>query len=75
MDDVTRKKLDVKLGESYEFQFRRPFIAGQIAWAWSATEVAYRYFMATTKDHRTRFQFSVSDETVQFEAVVFSNGE
>jgi hypothetical protein len=39
------------------------------------TDSTKNYVEATTKDHRSAFQFSVSDKGVNSEAVVFARGE
>jgi hypothetical protein len=42
MDDRTRIRLGVKLGESYNFTFKRAYVWGQIRWAWCASETGYK---------------------------------
>lgn len=42
LDDYTREKLKLKLGEVHAFQFEEVSNWGMLCWAWSATEPAYR---------------------------------
>jgi hypothetical protein len=42
MDERTRNRLGVKVGESHEFKFKRAGWWGQLRWAWNASETGYR---------------------------------
>jgi hypothetical protein len=42
MDDRTRNRLGVHLGESYEFEFKVAGLWGELKWAWRASETGYR---------------------------------
>ena len=42
MDDSTRTRLGVKLHDSYDFRFKKAGFAGQLKWAWEASETGYR---------------------------------
>lgn len=42
MDERTRNRLGVQIGDVYEFVFRRAGMWGQLRWAWDASETGYR---------------------------------
>jgi hypothetical protein len=42
IDDYTRGKLGVEVGETHSFEFDQAGSWGMLCWAWSATEPAYR---------------------------------
>jgi hypothetical protein len=42
MDERTRKKLAVELGQCYAFELRRARVWGGLCWAWQAADYAYR---------------------------------
>lgn len=44
MDDYTRAidRLNLTVGQTYEFEFRKVGFMGQLRWAWSASEIAYQ---------------------------------
>ena len=42
MDERTRNRLGVELGESYNFTFRKAGLWGQLRWAWCASETGYQ---------------------------------
>jgi hypothetical protein len=44
MDEVTRRKLDVKFGETYDFEVAKAGLKGGwgLWWAWGASEMGYR---------------------------------
>lgn len=42
MDDVTRGKLNLKFGETKDFEFQICGPWGQMRWAWNATEIGYQ---------------------------------
>ena len=45
MDDYTRgsDKLDLKLNQSYEFEFKTVGFIGTWCWAWNASEMGYQF--------------------------------
>lgn len=42
LDERTRNKLQVSVGQEKEFQFEPQGLWGQLWWAWDATDIAYR---------------------------------
>lgn len=42
IDERTRNRLDLKVGEEADFEFQRVGLLGQFLWAWNASDPAYR---------------------------------
>jgi hypothetical protein len=42
MDERTRNRLGVELGQSYNFTFKKAGVWGQLRWAWCASETGYK---------------------------------
>jgi hypothetical protein len=42
MDERTRNRLGVQIGDSIKFEFETAGLWGQLKWAWGASETAYR---------------------------------